>query len=124
MSMINKERIQQFRDDRGMLVFASPTLLDFNYKYLTMGTIEPGCRRGAHYHTRIVERLLCLSGEIEFRLEKNGVSESLILYPGEIADIPIHHIHTLLNVGNDVASFVEFKSEEFDQNDKDTYSNI
>ena len=116
--MIIKEKLESFGDDRGFIAFASQKLLGFDYKYLTIGTMVPGSVRGGHYHNRIFEKLMCLTGIIRFRLD----DEEIILLPGEIADIPIGKVHTLFNDGSELASFVEFKSEAFDKNDTDTFT--
>lgn len=115
--MIRKIKLSGFEDRRGILIFANKEILDFNYEYLTMGTMAPGSQRGGHYHKRIEEKLLCLSGKIHFTLG----TETTILLPGELIDIPVNHTHTLYNIGDDVACFVEFKSENFNHEDDDTY---
>lgn len=113
-----KKKLEHFSDDRGTIVFASPRLLDFDYKYLTMGTMKPNTVRGGHYHKRIFEKLMCLSGKIVFKLD----DEEIVLESGDIVDIPVGMVHTLFNNGDVEASFVEFKSEEFNLDDKDTYT--
>jgi mannose-6-phosphate isomerase-like protein (cupin superfamily) len=118
---IKKDNLVGFEDKRGILVFANKDILDFNYEYLTMGTMVPGAKRGGHYHKRIFEKLLCLTGTITLVLETDDSEEVIELLPGEITDIPTGVVHTLFNYGNDVVSFVEFKSENFNQEDHDTF---
>lgn len=118
MTKIKIRQLTRFEDKRGILVFANPELLDFEYKYLTMGTMTPGSRRGGHYHKRIEEKLLVLQGEITFVLDE----EKALLRPGDIIDIPTGAMHTLFNEGNETAVFVEFKSENFNHEDHDTYT--
>jgi quercetin dioxygenase-like cupin family protein len=115
--MINKKLIGIFEDDRGHLLWASQNLLDFKYKYLTMGTINPGCKRGGHFHKQISEMIMCISGTIILQLD----SESIELNPGEIATIPVNVVHTVFNdkENKETATFIEFKSEEFGK--EDTY---
>lgn len=115
--MIQKTTLQTYKDIRGNLMWTSPKLLDFNYKYLTMGTVKPNCSRGGHYHNRISEKLLCLHGSLVFQLD----NESTVIGPGDIVDIPTGKTHTITNVGIMTAVFIEFKDEEYDESDPDTY---
>jgi len=113
--MIDKTLLGIFEDNRGYLIWASQKILDFEYKYLTIGTINPGCKRGGHFHKVINEKILCIYGTIKLQLD-NDIME---LKAGEIAHIPANSVHTVFNTGTVVASFIEFKSEEFGK--EDTY---
>lgn len=117
ISMFEIKKLDAFKDNRGAIMFASNSLLDFDYKYLTIGTMMPGSIRGGHYHKRIEEKLACVCGEITIELDDSVY----VLYSGDIIDIPTNVVHTLYNTGNELAVFVEFKSEEYDKNDNDTY---
>ena len=112
------KNIKGFIDSRGILIFTSPKILDFDYKYLTIGTINLGDKRGGHYHKRIKEKLLVISGIGKFTLD----SDSIILYEGDIVDIPVNSIHIIQNIGKEVLTFIEYKSEEFNEEDKDIYN--
>jgi quercetin dioxygenase-like cupin family protein len=118
--MLTKKQIGMYEDDRGHLLWTSPKLLNFNYKYLTLGTINPGCRRGGHYHKKMKEMIMCVSGKIIFQLE----NESLELEAGEVTNIPINMVHTVYNEkeNKEVAVFIEFKDEEFEMIKEDTYT--
>jgi len=116
--VINKYSIGQYKDDRGIILWASQTLLQFDYKYLTIGTMKSGSSRGGHYHKKIKEKLMCITGKIRFNLD----GDELYLNPGDIVDIPIGCIHTVYNDDCMEASFIEFKSQEFDQKKDDTYT--
>ena len=115
--MITKITMDGFSDERGYLFWTSPKLLDFDYKYLTIGTLEPGYSRGGHYHRRIVEKLLVVCGEMTYIQD----DEKEKVFPGEVVDIPHGCKHTITNIGEKTLVFVEFKSEEFNEEDKDTY---
>jgi len=115
--MITKYSLGQYKDDRGLILWASQTLLQFDYKYLTIGTMNPQSIRGGHYHKQIEEKLMCVTGKLRFNLD----GEEICLNPGDIVNIPIGCVHTVYNDGHIEASFIEFKSEEFDQKKDDTY---
>ncbi len=112
-----KRNFGMFRDDRGVLLWASPSLLNFDYKYLTIGSIRPGCTRGGHFHKRTFEQFMCIGGEITYFRD----GEKSVLGPGDIIDIPLDTVHTFVNNGAETAYFVEFKSVEFDEDDPDTF---
>lgn len=107
-----------FRDSRGVIYWTSPKLMDFDYKYLTIGTIKPKGVRGGHYHKKIVEKFLCVEGSILAVLDKDTIE----MESGDIVDIPAGCNHLFLNIGNTEAFFVEYKDREFNEDDKDTYS--
>jgi len=115
--MIKMNHLQGHGDDRGLILWTSQRLMNFDYKYLTIGTIKPGCVRGGHYHNVTEEKLLCLSGKLIFVLDTSAVEMS----EGDIIDIPVGKTHTVINTGKELATFVEFKSKEFDEDDKDTF---
>ena len=110
-------KLEIFKDKRGILTWASTKLTEFDYKYLAIGTIKKGYSRGGHYHKRIVEKVLCVKG----LLELDVAGYKIILKEGDLMQINKEVPHILKNIGNDEAFFVEFKSEEFNENDKDTY---
>ena len=115
--MIRKRQLGNFKDERGILLWASPTLLNFYFKYLTTGSIEPGCLRGSHYHKKTLEQFMCIAGTITCHLD----NEQTVLEAGDIVNIPALVVHTVINEGTDTAYFIEFKNVEFDKNDPDTY---
>jgi len=108
----------KFEDERGILTWASPKLLKFDFIYMTMGTMKKGSKRGGHYHKKMHERLICVKGNITFFLE----GEKIMLNPGDVVNIPPNYMHTLYNDGEEEAFFVELKSEEFNFKKDDTYA--
>lgn len=116
-NIIQKRNVGSFKDERGILLWASPTLLSFDYKYLTTGSIEPECFRGSHYHKKTLEQFMCISGSITAYLDE----EKTVLEPGDIVHIPLNTVHTFVNESQETAYFIEFKNVEFDKNDPDTY---
>ncbi|HIG98331.1 TPA: cupin domain-containing protein [Candidatus Woesearchaeota archaeon] len=114
---MDKRQVGNFRDSRGILLWASPKLLGFDFKYLTTGSIEPECLRGGHYHKKTLEQFMCVAGRITAYLD----NETATLEPGDIVNIPANAVHTFVNEGSEAAYFIEFKNVEFDKNDPDTY---
>ena len=110
-------KLEHFTDGRGILIWVSPKILNFDYKYLLMGSIMPGETRGNHYHKRIFEKILCIKGTILVRvgLKENEISN------GEIIDITTGELHSVTNIGDEEAFFIEFKSEELNEADRDTH---
>jgi quercetin dioxygenase-like cupin family protein len=115
--IIQKKQLGKFKDERGILLWASPKLLNFNYKYLTIGSIEPGCKRGGHFHKETLEQFMCTGGKIRYSDGK----ENTVLEPGDIIDIPLNTAHTFTNEWDKTAFFIEFKGTEFDEKHPDTY---
>ena len=113
------EKVDGFKDERGTIFWASPKILDFDYKYLTLGTINPGTLRGGHYHKTTEEKLLCVTGKLLVILNK----EVTVMNDGDIIDIHPNVMHSVINVGETVSTFIEFKSREYTKEDPDTYAN-
>lgn len=113
---MNITNLGSFTDDRGTLLWASQKLLSFDFKYITIGTMKPGTKRGGHYHKEIVEKLMCITGKLGVIIgEEKGV-----LRPGDIVDIPHNKIHYVINNEEELGVFVEFKDKEFSV--EDTYT--
>ena len=112
--------IEKFSDKRGVIMFASPEILNLPYKYLTVGTIKPGKMRGGHYHKRLHKKTLCVSGILGYTLQYHDTDTILTgsLIEGEYIDIPPGYIITFTNIGKTPAVFIEFKNEEHDENDR------
>lgn len=123
MEIVPKKNFGSFADKRGIIMWASQSLLDFDFKYVTVATIEPHCRRGDHYHKLCNEKFMCVLGKIELKLKntENGRESITVLYPGDVADIPKLHTHTVLNDTDKIAVFIEFKEFEFDEKNPDTF---
>jgi len=111
------KKMEGFEDDRGPIMWFGQKTLDFNFKYVATGTIEPGCTRGGHYHKIIDEKILCVFGTLEFTLD----GETSIIKSGDMVDVPPETEHTVKNVGDTTAFFVEIKDREITNEDKDTY---
>lgn len=115
-----KTEVQSFTDNRGIIMFTSADLLQFDYNYITLGTVNPGHTRGGHYHKKLHKKILCVSGLLSYSLRKIDEKDARagLLNPGEIVDVPPEYVVRVYNEEEDVATFVEFKSEEHDENDR------
>ena len=117
---MKKEKLGNFTDKRGILMWASPKILNFKYKYLTIGTMKPNSIRGNHYHKRTKELFLCIHGSLTVKLGDEKV-QWFTLEAGDYMEFPLNIKHTVYNQIPEIASFIEFKSEEYNKNEPDTY---
>jgi mannose-6-phosphate isomerase-like protein (cupin superfamily) len=115
--MIEKKEIGMFKDLRGLLMWANTEIIGLDYKYLTVGTMVKGVMRGNHYHKRITEKLLVVSGKIRFKLD----DEEMTLIPGDLVLIPKGVVHTIFNDEDELAVFIEFKDEDFTKDNPDIH---
>ncbi len=122
---MDKKELTKHTDERGVIMFVSPQLLDFNYQYQTIGTINPGGKRGGHWHKLLHKKMLCVSGLIAYTLKhkytKDDASRPIprgLLFPGQVLDVPPYYIVNFFNEEKEVAVFIEFKDREHDENDR------
>lgn len=90
-------------------------------------SIEPGKRRGDHYHLRKREWFTCVHGEAVVLLSSSdGQTGACRISPREprIVYAAPGTAHALLNDTNEVAVIVSYGSEQHDPNDEDTYRRI
>jgi dTDP-4-dehydrorhamnose 3,5-epimerase len=92
--------------------------------YVYSFSINPGERRGDHYHTKKKEWFTCVYGEATILVEdKEGGKNKIILN----ADNPKllyfgpYTAHAVLNQGKEVAVIVSYGSKQHDINDEDTF---
>lgn len=87
-------------------------------------SIEPGQRRGDHFHTRKREWFTCVHGEATVLLEgSDGTCEAFVLTPRRPSVIYAgpHTAHALLNQGEQPAVIVSYGSAQHHPEDPDTY---
>ncbi len=65
-----------------------------------------------HFHTEILERVVCLSGCIEVQCQ-NPSSEK-VLQPGEMAEIESHRVHRLVNSQSLASQYLLIQSGVYD----------
>ena len=87
-------------------------------------SVEPGQRRGDHYHLRKLEWFTCVFGEVIVLLSSlDGQNCSIILSPEEpkIVYAAPGTSHALVNRSERVAVVVSYGSEQHDPKDEDSY---
>ncbi len=119
------KRVKTFDDERGILFealrFKTENIPGNGQIYVY--TVEPGARRGDHYHKNKEEWFFCVSGELELLIKtkkelfKKNISSD---FP-EIVYVAPGSIHTLINKTKKKCVVVAYASEELDKKRPDTY---
>ena len=120
--------LKSYVDTRGML-FEILRFKDHNIPcggQLYTFSIEPGQRRGDHYHTKKREWFTCVHGEAIVLLsngdKKIAISvsqkEPKIIYAGP------YTAHALINTTDEPAVIVSYGSKQHDPDDEDTYREV
>lgn len=65
-----------------------------------------------HYHSNLVEHVICLRGEIEVRL--NLCEELIRLYPGDMHQIPPLERHCLMNPASAMSEYMLVQEGRYD----------
>lgn len=113
------------RDARGTLFEA----LRFKSQNIPAGgqiyvyTVEPGARRGDHYHERKAEWFFCVAGTVRLLMTtKDGrvVNEVLDSEAPRLIHAAPGTAHAVVNEGSHLAVIVAYSSKEFDPADPDT----
>ena len=65
-----------------------------------------------HYHTEVIETVICLHGDISLQCRKPV--ENTLLKPGQRYKINPLHEHRLVNTGNGVATYLLVQSGRYD----------
>jgi len=87
-------------------------------------SIEPGKRRGDHYHKRKREWFTCVHGRaIVLLSHANGSEQACELFPGEpkIIYVGPGTSHALINETDEVAVIISYGSKQHNPEEKDTY---
>ena len=119
------KRVKTFDDKRGILFealrFKTENIPGNGQIYVY--TVEPGARRGDHYHKNKEEWFFCVSGKLELLIKtkkeifKKNISSD---FP-EIVYVAPGAIHTLINKTKKKCVVVAYASKELDQKRPDTY---
>jgi len=92
---------------------------------ISFSTTLPDITRGNHFHTRKIERFSVIKGKAKMELRRYGTSLIDTFYldgdQPSYVDIPIWYYHNITNIGKDVLYTIFWISEQFDQEDSDTY---
>ena len=90
-------------------------------------TIQPGTRRGDHYHEHKREWFTCVSGEVVVLVEeKSGTKHKVVLSaerPAVLYFAPFT-AHTILNVTSETAVMVSYGSKQYDPNNPDNIRKV
>ena len=97
-------KLDGHKDARGDLFWLDKKNMEFSN--MTVGTINPCCKRGGHYHKITSEKILCVSGILTLELNDKKTK----LNPGDIINISKKCVHTLYNYSDETGFFVELKN--------------
>jgi len=75
-------------------------------------TLEPGEISPRHYHSMVVENIVCLSGE--FKIMRSGSSSGQILSPGQLCEIPPKEEHYIINTSNSPSEYLLVQKGDYD----------
>jgi dTDP-4-dehydrorhamnose 3,5-epimerase-like enzyme len=121
----NKRLLEKKEDERGWLIeLFKGSLLDDKIKGQVYSfSINPGAKRGNHYHKRKTEWFSILEGRCKLILEQDGEEEEIILEsenPLLVKVLP-NVRHTFENENEEKAIVIAYIDEEFNPNDPDTF---
>ena len=99
---------------------------DVMFGQLSYLIIKPECSRGNHYHKRKEEWFLCMRGECELKLTdvRSNRTKKMVLDSSKKKFVKIKPFenHVLKNLSeNEKCEILIIISEEFNQEDPDTY---
>lgn len=113
-------------DPRGFLYealrFSSQSIPQGGQIYIY--SLEPGARRGDHFHIEKSEWLICVLGKVRLLLkteQDEKISKELNGGKPELIFIAPRTSHALKNESKDVAIIIAYSSEEFNPDYPDTY---
>ncbi|CAM8410812.1 RfbC dTDP-4-dehydrorhamnose 3,5-epimerase and related enzymes [Candidatus Methylopumilus universalis] len=87
-------------------------------------SMEPGARRGDHFHIEKSEWVICVSGRVRLLLkteQDEKVSKELDGRKPELIFLAPRTSHALMNESKDIAIIIAYSSEEFHPDHPDTY---
>lgn len=97
---------------------------DVRFGQLSILTVNPGCSRGNHYHTRKEEWFCCIHGRCLMTMEnvKDGKQRKVVLVDTnrEFVKVEPYENHVVVNDGLEVCELLIIISEEYDEGDPDT----
>lgn len=119
------KKVKTFDDKRGSLFealrFKTENIPGKGQVYVY--TVEPGARRGDHYHKKKEEWFFCVSGELELliKTENKKIVKNISSNIPEIIYVGPGTIHTLVNKTKKRSVVVAYASKELDKKNPDTY---
>lgn len=92
--------------------------------YIYAFSINPGARRGDHYHTHKLEWFSCVYGEAVVLIEsQDGKKKKIILSADKpkLVYFGPYTSHAVINESENLAVIVSYGSKQHDPNDEDTF---
>ena len=86
-------------------------------------TVEPGARRGDHYHKNKEEWFLCVSGKLELliKTQKRKFEKKISSDSPEVVYVAPGTVHTLINRTKNRSVVIAYASKELDRQNPDTH---
>ena len=98
---------------------------DVEFGQLSILTIQPGCLRGGHYHTRKREWFCCIQGSCRIEMKDTTSGEtSVVELRGnhrEFIVVEPLRVHRVRNTGAEDCEVLIIASEVYDANNADTF---
>ena len=98
---------------------------DVTFGQLSLLRIDPGAKRGYHYHKRKKEWFCCIRGKCKLVTHNvNSLLDNFCFLKAsdkEFVGVHCFESHYLENVGNEICEILIIISEEYDESDPDTW---
>ncbi|SER02506.1 Cupin domain-containing protein [Amphritea atlantica] len=75
-------------------------------------SLAPGEISPNHYHTEVVENVVCLAGKLEIRFDDSSKTE--VLVPGNIYEIKPEEPHFLINLCDSTSEYLLVQKGAYD----------
>lgn len=121
LKLLQKSLIKN-SDERGDFLEVIRSRIGGQFSY---STTNPRITRGNHFHTRKIERFCVIKGNAIIQMRKVGsatITEFQVSGDDPaVIDIPIWHVHNLMNCGNSELVTLFWINEVYNPDDPDTY---
>lgn len=75
-------------------------------------SLEPGEISSNHYHTEVIENIVCLAGKIEINFDSSNKKE--VLVPGNVLEIKPKEPHFLVNLSGSTSEYLLIQKGIYD----------
>jgi len=79
-------------------------ILDSENVRVRILVLEGGQATAWHFHTAVIDRMLCLEGKVA--VEYRDPSECVELCPGERCEVAVERVHRVVNLTTDTAKYL------------------
>ena len=124
--MYDIKNLKLHKDERGYLFeairFTSDNIPAGGQVYVY--SLEPGVRRGDHFHKYKSEWVICISGQVSLILKTKDSSKSELSLDSncpQLVFIPPKTSHALINKSTSKSIVLAYSSDEFHPDNPDTY---